>query len=118
MSERDQSTETQRIADILQAWADAIRADTATTPEDAERGAQMAEVMAAAALALRHQKNGTGLLSAIRMANVIRADGVPGGYDLAQVYTDGAEVVVCGTPREGEPHDCDEMGCGPSPRRT
>ena len=105
-----------RMAEILRTWAEAIRADTpaAIDSERAERNATMADVLERAASVLVERYAAAGLLSAIRRANAIRADGVPPGYDLAQVYTDGDEVVVIGEPAPGEPHDCGVMGCGPN----
>ncbi len=113
--EADERVDLARIAEILRAWGEAIREDTpaAVDAERAERNGAMAEVLgqAAAALVARHAE--LGLLAAIRSANAIEADGVPPGFDLAQVYTDGDEVVVCGAPEPGEAHDCEQMGCGP-----
>ena len=105
-----------RTAEILRTWADAIRADTpmAIDPERAERNATMADVLERAASVLVQRYAEAGLLAAIRRANAIRAEGVPAGYNLAQVYTDGDEVVVIGEPTTGEPHDCEVMGCGPN----
>lgn len=114
--EPNDGSELARIAEILRTWGDAIRDDTpaAVDAERAERNRVMAEVLeqAAAALVARHAE--AGLLAAIRAANAIQADGVPPGFDLAQVYTDGNEVVVCGEPAPDQPHDCERMGCGPA----
>ncbi len=115
MDDAQHHEELRRVADILEAWADAIRADTpaAVDAERAERNATMADVLGTAVAALRVRGN-DALLAAIRSANAISAEGVPAGYDLAQVYTDGSEVVVCGMPPADGTHDCTRMGCGPS----
>ncbi|HEU5207934.1 MAG TPA: hypothetical protein VFU06_00875 [Longimicrobiales bacterium] len=105
-----------RLSEILRTWAAAIREDTPTgvDAERAERNGAMADVLERASHLLLARYAGDGLLAAIRRASAIRADGVPPGFDLAQVYTDGDEVVVSGEPLPDEPHDCDAMGCGPS----
>lgn len=106
--------ELRRVAAILEAWAENIRADaTGNDAQRMERNAAMAHVMATAAAALRAAPSDNRLAAAICAANAIRADGVPQGFDLAQVYTDGSEIVVCGLPApDDETHDCEEMGCG------
>lgn len=110
----DGHAELRRVAAIFDAWAENIRADAApgNGHERTERSEAMADVLATAAAALRAAPSDHGLAAAICAANAIRADGVPRGFDLAQVYTDGHEVVVCGEPAPDAMHDCTEMGCG------
>jgi len=112
----EQHEERARIVGTLRAWAAAIREDThpSVDAERAERNALMADMLERATGLLLARYTEQGLLAAVRRANAIRADGVPPGYDLAQIYTDGDEVVVCGEPLPDEPHDCSVMGCGPS----
>jgi hypothetical protein len=117
MGAEPERQELAEVAAILETWADAIRSDTA--PEEnagrAARNGRMADVLMKAVAALRAEGADGALFEAIRRASLIDADGVPDGYGLAQVYTDGEEVVVCGRPGQSGPeHDCARMGCGPT----
>ena len=105
-----------RIAGTLRTWAEAIREDTppSVDAERAERNAVMADMLERAAGLLLKRYAEQGLLAAVRCANAISAAGVPPGYALAQVYTNGDEVVGVGEPLPDRPHDCAVRGCGPS----
>ena len=117
MATESERQELGEVAEILETWADAIRSDT--SPEvDAARAARndrMADVLMRAVAALRVESATDALFDAIRRASLIEADGVPEGFGLAQVFTDGREVVVCGRPDPSRTdHDCALMGCGPA----
>src|SRR5690606_36696360 len=93
-----------RLSEVLRAWAEAIREDTPASvdAERAERNTAKAGLRERASQMLLERYAAEGLRQAILRAYAIRADGVLAGYVLAQVYTDGDEVVVEGEPLPGE----------------